>query len=80
MWLGSRSLSTSADTAARGTALLPPEESSRSVFVKTHWSLVLAGVTGADAAINFFPAFVRDNRPTDVCVNGIFLNVAVYVR
>ncbi len=34
-------MSTSADTAARGTASVSPEEPPRSVFVTTHWSVVL---------------------------------------
>jgi hypothetical protein len=35
-------------------------------------------MTGPDGGICFSPTFVREHRPTDVCVNGTFLNVAAY--
>src|SRR5450759_2552655 len=40
----------------------------------------LTEMTGSDGGINFSPTFTRENRPTDVCVNGMFLNVAAYFR
>lgn len=40
----------------------------------------LAERTGPDGGIYFSPTFIRENRPTDVCVNGMFLNVASYFR
>jgi hypothetical protein len=40
----------------------------------------LAEMTGPDGGIYFSPTFIRENRPTDVCVNGMFLNVAAYFR
>jgi len=40
----------------------------------------LAEMTGPDGGIYFSPTFLRENRPTDVCVNGMFLNVATYFR
>jgi hypothetical protein len=46
----------------------------RSVIEKT-----LAEMTGPDGGVYFSPSF-RDGRPTDVCVNGMFLNVASYFR
>ena len=40
----------------------------------------LTEVIGPDGGIGFSPTFVRANRPTDVCINGMFLNVAAYSR
>ena len=56
--------------------LEPPRElpTVRSIIEKT-----LAELTGPDGGIYFSPSF-RDGRPTDVCVNGMFLNVAAYFR
>jgi hypothetical protein len=57
--------------------LEPPRDLStvRSIIERT-----LAKMTGPDGGIGFSPTFVRENRPTDVCVNGMFLNVAAYFR
>jgi hypothetical protein len=41
---------------------------------------ILTEMTGPDGGIYFSPTFLRENRPTDVCVNGMFLNVAAYFR
>ena len=40
----------------------------------------LAEMIGPDGGIGFSPSFFRANRPTDVCVNGMFLNLAAYFR
>lgn len=54
----------------------PPDlRTVRSVIEQT-----LAQMTGPDGGVNFSPTFIRENRPTDVCVNGMFLNVAAYFR
>ncbi len=57
--------------------LEPPRDlpAVRSIIEKT-----LAELTGPDGGIYFSPTFVRENRPTDVCVNGMVLNVASYFR
>ena len=47
----------------------------RAVIEKTLRELV-----GWDGGINFSPSFAREKQPTDVCVNGMFLNVAAYFR
>jgi len=47
----------------------------RSVIERT-----LGEMAGPDGGIYFSPTFLRENRPTDVCVNGMFLNVASYFR
>jgi hypothetical protein len=39
----------------------------------------LTEMTGPDGGIYFSPSF-RDGRPTDICVNAMFLNVAAYFR
>jgi hypothetical protein len=41
---------------------------------------ILAEMTGPDGGIYFSPTFIRENRPTDVCVDGMFLNFAAYFR
>jgi len=46
----------------------------RAIIAKT-----LSEMTGPDGGIYFSPSFC-DGRPTDVCVNGMFLNVAAYFR
>jgi hypothetical protein len=46
----------------------------RSIIEKT-----LAEMNGPDGGIYFSPSF-RDGRPTDVCINGMFLGVAAYFR
>jgi hypothetical protein len=40
----------------------------------------LAEMIGPDGGIDFSPTFIREKRPTDVCVNGMFLYVAAYFR
>jgi hypothetical protein len=40
----------------------------------------LAEMIGPDGGIYFSPSFFRENRSSDVCVNGMFLNVAAYFR
>jgi hypothetical protein len=57
--------------------LEPPRDlpTVRSIIEKT-----LAEMIGPDGGIGFSPSFFRENRPTDVCVNGMFLNVAAYFR
>ena len=57
--------------------LEPPRDlpTVRSIIEKT-----LAEMIGPDGGIGFSPTFFRENRPTDVCVNGMFLNVAAYFR
>ncbi len=51
------------------------QPSVRSVIEK-----VMTELTGPDGGVYFSPSFVRGNRPTDVCVNGMFLSVAAYFR
>jgi hypothetical protein len=57
--------------------LEPPKDlpTVRSIIKKT-----LTELTGPDGGIYFSPTFLRENRPTDVCVNGMFLNIAAYFR
>ena len=40
----------------------------------------LEEMTGPDGGIYFSPTFIRENRPSDVCINGMFLNMASYFR
>jgi hypothetical protein len=40
----------------------------------------LEEMTGPDGGIYFSPTFLRENRPSDVCINGTFLNMASYFR
>ena len=57
--------------------LEPPRDLStvRRVIEKT-----LTELTGPDGGVYCSPTFLRENRPTDVCINGMFLNVAAYFR
>jgi hypothetical protein len=57
--------------------LEPPRDQPnvRSIIEKT-----LTELTGPDGGIYFSPSFRREKRPTDVCINGMFLNIAAYFR
>jgi hypothetical protein len=56
--------------------LEPPRDlpTVRAIIQKT-----LSELTGPDGGVYFSPSFCK-GRPTDVCVNGMFLNVAAYFR
>jgi hypothetical protein len=47
----------------------------RAIIEKT-----LTEMTGPDGGIYFSPSFFLENRSSDVCINGMFLNLASYFR